>query len=101
MACIGLIKEGKIPADNRVALTPAQARLLQQQFADCTIIVEPSADRCFSDDEYRKAGIEVSDNLENCEILLGIKEIPIAQLLPDKTYLFFPIPRKSNLITGP
>ncbi|MBU3744186.1 MAG: alanine dehydrogenase [Sediminibacterium sp.] len=96
MACIGLIKEGKIPADNRVALTPAQARLLQQQFPDCTIIVEPSADRCFSDDEYRKAGIEVSNNLNNCEILLGIKEIPIAQLLPDKTYLFFSHTKKEQ-----
>jgi len=96
MACIGLIKEGKIPADNRVALTPAQARLLQQQFPDCTIIVEPSADRCFSDDEYRKAGIRVSENLHDCEILLGIKEIPIAQLFPDKTYLFFSHTKKEQ-----
>lgn len=96
MACIGLIKEGKIPADNRVALTPAQARLLQQQFPDCTIIVEPSADRCFSDDEYRKAGIRVSENLDDCQILLGIKEIPISQLLKDKTYLFFSHTKKEQ-----
>jgi len=96
MACIGLIKEGKIPADNRVALTPNQARLLQQQFPECTIIVEPSADRCFSDDEYRKAGIQVSENLHECEILLGIKEIPTAQLLPNKTYLFFSHTKKEQ-----
>jgi saccharopine dehydrogenase (NAD+, L-lysine-forming) len=96
MPRIGLIREGKIPADNRVALTPSQAQYLQQQYPQVTIVVEPSPDRCFSDDEYRRAGITLTSELNDCDILLGIKEIPISQLIPDKTYLFFSHTKKEQ-----
>lgn len=96
MIRIGLIKEGKIPADSRVALIPAQCKWLSQHYKEIQITVEPSASRCFSDDEYRRAGIEVSDNLSNCDILLGIKEVPINQLISEKTYLFFSHTRKKQ-----
>lgn len=96
MPCIGLIREGKLPADNRVALTPAQAQYLQKQHPDLKIVVEPSPDRCFSDDEYRRAGILVSSDLSNSQILLGIKEVPVTQLLADKTYLFFSHTKKEQ-----
>ena len=96
MPCIGLIREGKLPADNRVALTPAQAQYLQKQYPNLQIIVEPSPDRCFSDEEYRRAGILVSSDLSNCQILLGIKEVPVSQLLADKTYLFFSHTKKEQ-----
>lgn len=96
MPRIGLIREGKIPADNRVALTPSQAQYLQQQYPQVTVVVEPSPDRCFSDDEYRRAGITLTSELNDCDILLGIKEIPISQLIPDKTYLFFSHTKKEQ-----
>ena len=96
MPCIGLIREGKLPADNRVALTPAQAQYLQKQFPNLQIIVEPSPDRCFSDEEYRRAGIQVDSDLSKCEILLGIKEVPVSQLLAEKTYLFFSHTKKEQ-----
>ena len=96
MPCIGLIREGKLPADNRVALTPAQAQYLQKQHPNLQIIVEPSPDRCFSDEEYRRAGIQVDSDLSKCEILLGIKEVPVSQLLAEKTYLFFSHTKKEQ-----
>lgn len=96
MPCIGLIREGKLPADNRVALTPAQAKYLQQQYPGLQIIVEPSPDRCFSDEEYRRAGILVDPDLSKCQILLGIKEVPVSQLLAEKTYLFFSHTKKEQ-----
>jgi alanine dehydrogenase len=96
MPRIGLIREGKIPADNRVALTPSQAQYLQQQYPQVTIVVEPSPDRCFTDDEYRRAGLTLSSDLSDCNILLGIKEIPVSQLIPDKTYLFFSHTKKEQ-----
>lgn len=86
---IGLIKEGKTPADYRVALTPQQCKWLQEQYPSLKIIVEPSEKRCFSDKEYLNQGIEVSEDLSKCDILFGIKEVPIDQLIPNKTYLFF------------
>lgn len=89
MLKIGIIKEGKIPSDNRVALTPAQCKWLQTQYPGCRIAVQRSENRCFEDREYRLAGVDVVDSLEDCEVLLGIKEVPPHQILPGKKYLFF------------
>ncbi len=96
MITIGLIKEGKIPADNRVALTPAQCKWLLKNSPDIRIQVQPSAGRCFSDAEYEHAGATLADDLRNCDILLGIKEVPPAQLIPQKTYLFFSHTKKKQ-----
>jgi alanine dehydrogenase len=95
MIKIGLIKEGKVPADNRVALTPAQCKWLKKHVG-CDIIVEPSIHRCYKDEEYEQAGIKVQDDLSSCSVLLGIKEVPVMQLLPDKTYLFFSHTKKKQ-----
>ncbi|WP_207493580.1 NAD(P)-dependent oxidoreductase [Aridibaculum aurantiacum] len=89
MLVIGLIKEGKIPEDKRVALTPAQCRMLQSKVAGLKVIVQPCKNRCFSDDEYRKAGVEVNEDVSSCNLLLGIKEVPVQQLVPGKRYMFF------------
>jgi saccharopine dehydrogenase (NAD+, L-lysine forming) len=97
MIIIGLLKEGKIPPDNRVALTPSQCKWLVKNHPDIQIKVQGSENRCYSDDEYRRAGIEVVGDLSDCTILLGIKEVPITQLLNHKTYLFFSHTRKKQL----
>lgn len=86
---IGLIREGKIPEDNRVALTPSQCKWIHENFADLKIIVQASTHRCFSDREYRQDDIEVKEDLNECDILMGIKEVPVDMLIPGKTYLFF------------
>ncbi len=89
MLVIGLIKEGKVPADNRVALTPAQCKFLIKHFPDIQIKVQPSPNRCYKDAEYQQAGIELTNNLSDCNLLLGIKEVPVNQLIPNKRYAFF------------
>lgn len=96
MVKIGLIREGKIPADNRVALIPAQCKWIKEQYPSVEICVESSPDRCFSDREYRQAGITVKDSVEDCDLLLGIKEVPVKQLIPNKTYMFFSHTRKKQ-----
>jgi alanine dehydrogenase len=93
MVTIGLIKEGKIPADNRVALTPAQCRWIQQN-KSISVVVQRSPTRCYTDDEYIKAGIEVKDDVDECDILFGIKEVPVDMLIAGKTYFFFSHTRK-------
>jgi len=90
---IGLIKEGKIPHDNRVALTPAQCKWIQEN-KNISIVVQASATRCYSDAEYLKAGIEVKEDVGECDILFGIKEVPIDMLIPNKIYFFFSHTRK-------
>lgn len=96
MTSIGLIREGKIPADNRVSLTPAQCKWIQKNAPDVRIVVQSSPDRCFSDKEYQLAGVEVNDEIWDCDILLGIKEVPVEQLIPGKTYLFFSHTKKKQ-----
>lgn len=96
MTRIGLIREGKIPADNRVALTPAQCKWILKSRTDIQIIAQHSPDRCFTDREYAMAGVTLKDDLSECDILFGIKEVPVAQLIPGKTYLFFSHTKKKQ-----
>lgn len=93
---IGLIREGKVPSDSRVALTPAQCRWLQQHVAGVQIIVQPSPHRCYSDAEYKQAGVTLQEDLSTCDILFGIKEVPVSMLIPNKTYLFFSHTKKQQ-----
>ncbi len=96
MLVIGLIREGKVPADNRVALVPAQCKWLVQNFPDISIVVQPSSSRCFSDKEYEQAGMEVAEDLTECTLLLGIKEVPVSELIAGKKYMFFSHTRKKQ-----
>lgn len=96
MLRIGIIREGKTPSDSRVAFSPVQCRWLMNHFPNLKILVQPSAKRCYSDDEYVIQGIELRENLEDCDILFGIKEVPPHQLIPNKTYLFFSHTRKKQ-----
>jgi saccharopine dehydrogenase (NAD+, L-lysine forming) len=96
MTRLGLIKEGKIPADNRVALTPAQCKWMNSNSDSVRVVAQSSSTRCFSDREYQMAGVEVKEDVSDCDILFGIKEVPIADLIPSKTYLFFSHTRKKQ-----
>ena len=89
MLKIGLIREGKIPPDKRVAFTPLQAQEVQQRFKGVEVVCQQSEVRAFRDDEYSEAGIRISADVSDCDILMGIKEVPVANLIAHKTYLFF------------
>lgn len=86
---IGILKEGKIPVDRRVPLSPLQAKELVAQFENIHLVCQSSPIRCFSDEEYIDAGIPVVEEVDDCEILLGVKEVPLKDLIPRKTYFFF------------
>ena len=89
MMKIGLLKEEKIPADKRVVLTPMQCKILKASYPDVELVVQSSDIRCFSDDQYISEGINVVHDISDCDVLLGIKEIPKELLLPHKTYFYF------------
>ena len=88
MLKIGLIREGKIPADNRVALTPEQCKWVQKN-KDISIIVQSSETRCYKNSDYIAAQIQVKEDLSECDVLFGIKEVPINMLIEGKVYFFF------------
>ena len=86
---IGVIREGKTPPDQRVPLTPAQCAELKRLYPDVELVVESSEVRRIGDDEYRQEGIDVVTDLQGCDVLLGVKEVPLNELRGDTTYLFF------------
>ncbi len=86
---IGVLKEEKVPADKRVPLTPEQCRRLLDTYPDIEISVKSSAIRCFSDAMYIAEGIDVVDDLNDCDVLIGVKEVPKESLIANKTYLYF------------
>lgn len=96
MLKIGLIREEKNPPDSRVPLTPIQCDDLNKHHPEVTILVEPSESRCFSNQDYLDEGVMLQDDLSECDILLGVKEVPISKLIPNKTYFFFSHTKKKQ-----
>jgi len=86
---IGIIREGKTPPDFRVPLSPKQCKAIQTLYPNVKVLVQSSPIRVFKDEEYRAEGIEIVENLNECDIIFGVKEIPIDWLLENKTYFFF------------
>ena len=86
---IGIIREEKVPHDKRVPFTPVQCKYLLEQHPDLELKVQPCSFRCYSDDEYRAHGIPLAEDLSDCDILMGIKEVPKDFLIENKKYLFF------------
>ncbi len=86
---IGIIKEGKTPPDKRVGLTPAHCEHLKRVYPELEIRVQRSPIRCFADEEYAAAGIELVDSVNDCDVIFGVKEVKHEMLAEGKTMLFF------------
>ncbi len=86
---LGIIKETKTPPDKRVPLTPIQCEEIKKNNPNLNLVVESSDIRIFSDQEYIDAGIEVVDNVKDCDTLIGVKEVKIDKLIPNKRYFYF------------
>lgn len=85
----GIIQERKYPVDRRVVFSPDELVKLKASYPQTSIKVESSPVRVFSDSEYQNAGIEVATDVSDCDVLLGVKEVPVESLIPDKSYFFF------------
>ena len=86
---IGILRENKTPVDRRVPLTPEQCIEVQQKFQNVIVIVQPSNIRCFNDNEYDSLGIELNEDLSDCDIILGVKEVNTEDFISGKKYLIF------------
>ncbi|NVK53246.1 MAG: alanine dehydrogenase [Flavobacteriaceae bacterium] len=85
----GIIKERKNPPDRRVVFSPEKLQEFKDRFSEASIKVESSNIRVFSDESYQNAGFEVTTDVSDCDVLLGVKEVPIEALIPNKKYFFF------------
>lgn len=86
---VGIIREGKVPPDKRVPLTPKQCKLIETLYNNVKIVVQPSPIRAYTDQEYVDQGIELNEDLSQCDIILGVKEVNISDLIPGKKFMFF------------
>ena len=86
---IGVIKEYKSPPDKRVVFSPEKCVETLQKFPQVEFFIEKSDIRCFSDSEYEEMGLKVVNDLSNCDVLIGVKEVPIEKLIDNKKYFFF------------
>ncbi|WP_223549476.1 NAD(P)-dependent oxidoreductase [Aestuariivivens sp. NBU2969] len=84
-----IIKERKNPPDRRVVFSPSKLKDVKTQFPNATFKVEPSDIRIFTDEQYEEAGFEVTDYITDCDVMIGVKEVPIEALIPNKKYFFF------------
>lgn len=85
----GIIKERKNPPDRRVVFSPNELAKLKQTYHDAAVVVESSDIRIFSDVQYQSMGITVADDVSDCDVLFGVKEVPVENLIPEKAYFFF------------
>ena len=86
---IGIIKEGKIPPDFRVALTPKQCKYIVDTYPEVEVFIQRSPIRTFKDEEYEAFGLPLVDDLLNCDVIIGVKEVNLEDLIPGKTFMFF------------
>jgi len=86
---LGIIKERKNPPDRRVVLTPLACKELLKKYTELSIKVESSDNRFFTDEDYINSGLDIVNDVSDCDVLLGVKEVPINELIPEKKYFFF------------
>lgn len=86
---IGILREGKTPPDKRVPLSPEQCVRVQKQYPNMELVVQPSPIRRFRDEEYEELGVRMQEDLSDCDVLIGVKEVPKKDLIPNKTYFYF------------
>ncbi|MEN9973287.1 MAG: hypothetical protein RIS20_1634 [Bacteroidota bacterium] len=86
---LGVIREGKVPPDFRVPLTPKQCKAIEVLYPEVKVVVQKSPIRTYPDAAYADQGIELVDQLNDCDYIFGVKEVQIADLIPNKTFFFF------------
>ena len=86
---IGVLREEKSPPDKRVPLTPLICSELSRLYPQLELVVQPSKIRCYADEEYTAFGVTLQEDLSDCDVLMGVKEVPYDNLMPNKKYFFF------------
>lgn len=94
---LGVIRETKNPPDKRVPITPLQVVILTERFPNVDVYIQPSDIRCYTDEEYNYLDLNMKENLSDCDILIGVKEVDLKALIANKTYMFFSHVAKKQL----
>ena len=85
---ISIIRESR-DDDKRAPLVPKQVKEILSRYSNLKILVQPSKNRCFKDENYFSAGAKIQEDISSSDIILGVKEVDVSALIENKTYLFF------------
>jgi saccharopine dehydrogenase (NAD+, L-lysine forming) len=85
---LGIRREDKNKWEKRVPLVPDDIRFLNDKFGIKTLI-QPSEIRAFPNEQFKEAGAEVIEDIQNADTIIAVKEIPIDFFREGKTYIFF------------
>lgn len=88
MLSLGIRREDKNRWERRVPLCPEHVERLVKEY-NVKVIIQPSKRRIFPDSQFIDAGALVQEDLSTADIIMGVKEVPLNSLIPNKTYLFF------------
>ena len=86
---VGVLRETKNPPDRRVVVSPEEAKLMTEKFPNIDLVIQTSENRCFTNEEYEALGLTLVEDVSDCDILMGVKEVAKDKLIPNKKYLFF------------
>lgn len=84
-----ILKETKSPPDRRVVFSPEKCAELMDRYREARIVVQSAQVRIFPDEEYKKWGFAVQEDISEADVMLGVKEVEIDSLIPNKKYFFF------------
>ncbi|WP_426431020.1 NAD(P)-dependent oxidoreductase [Winogradskyella sp. HB-48] len=84
-----IIKERKNPPDRRVVFSPETLAEAREKFPEAEFVVESSDIRIFPDASYAKLGFEVTKDVSDADVMIGVKEVPVEHLIPNKKYFYF------------
>lgn len=84
-----IIKERKNPPDRRVVFSPETLAEAREKFPEAEFVVESSDIRVFSDEAYAKLGFTVTNDVSDADVMIGVKEVPVENLIPNKKYFYF------------
>ena len=97
---VGVLKETKTPPDRRTAISPQLGVELVNKFPNVELFIQSSDIRAYKDNEYTALGLTVTEDVSHCDILIGVKEVHIPELIENKTYLFFSHTAKEQEYNG-
>ena len=92
---IGIIKESR-PDESRAPIAPSQISQIIEQYPGINIFVQSCDKRTFKNNEYSEFGAKISEDLNSCDLLFGVKEVDVDKLIPNKDYIFFSHTYKLN-----
>ena len=68
-------------------MAPSNVRSLVR--AGVKVIVQPSNRRAYPAKSYLAAGASMQEDISSASVIFGVKQVPVDQLIPNKTYCFF------------